>query len=176
MSTGEWINLGTLLVAIVSVWFAFRATRRSYRDSINEKFEIINEKFEAIRASISDLRQGITSIEAWLQGRFRRTPFFTKSPLKLTDFGIDLSKNLDANKWALNAAKFLFDLSKGKKEYEVHELCLEYVKDKLDTLMQEEVKRVSYESGISKKDVRIVLAIVLRDKLLENHPAAPTPD
>ena len=63
----------------------------------------------------------------------------------------------------------LFDQVQGKDAYEVQNFCLEYVESAdLDSVAEQRaIHKAAGQPGLGANDIRCVLAIVLRDKLLQ---------
>ena len=88
----------------------------------------------------------------------------------ITDFGQDISEQLDARSWARRTAAELRDKVEGKQDFEVQEFCFDYVGTQLKPDQGRQVGRIAYEHGIDREQVLKVLAIELRDALLEIRP------
>lgn len=58
-----------------------------------------------------------------------------------------------------------------KQPYEIHDNCFDYVQNKLQPSPEMEVAihSCAFENGVKYEDVLEVMAIVLRDRLLQNH-------
>ena len=101
----------------------------------------------------------------------KRLPVTTgaDSPLSLTDIGERVSKQLKAIAWADRVSKKLEERCAGKEAYQIHEFCFEYVYNEFapDDEQEREIKMCAYENGIDRRAVLDVLAVELRDKLLE---------
>ena len=54
-----------------------------------------------------------------------------QSPIRLTDLGKVISKELDAPTWAGRLAIIVEDRVKGKEAYDIQEYCFEYVNEHL---------------------------------------------
>ncbi|MCY3628508.1 MAG: hypothetical protein F4065_07425 [Rhodothermaceae bacterium] len=92
-----------------------------------------------------------------------------RSPLRLTEFGNDISKKIDGVNWASRIAETLTDHIQGKEAYDIQEYSFDYVLNKIK-LSEEQlslIRNVAYKKGIPEKGVRQVLGIELRDKLLD---------
>lgn len=91
-----------------------------------------------------------------------------QSPIRLTDLGKAISKELDASAWANRIADTVQDRVKGKEAYDIQHFSFEYVDndDKYTDKERSMIRRIAYENGVSEEQVRRVLGIELRDKLL----------
>jgi len=54
--------------------------------------------------------------------------FSSSSPLRLTEFGERLSKEIEAKEWAVAFAPSLIEKYEGKLAYDMQEICIEYAK------------------------------------------------
>ena len=90
------------------------------------------------------------------------------SPLHLTDKGTRISEKLDAKAWADRISESLKDRVQDKQPYDVQDICFDDVRNEL-TLDEEQdvpIKTCAFEHGIAAGQVLDVLAVELRDKLL----------
>lgn len=90
------------------------------------------------------------------------------SPLRLTNLGEKIGKELDAREWAAEQIEKRGLTGEGKLPYEVQEMCRDYVHDKFDPApeLESKLKQVAYENGIDSEQVLDVLMVVLRDVIL----------
>ena len=111
-------------------------------------------------------------IEAKLDKIFERLlpPQTVKSasPVTLTEFGKAISQNLRAARWAADQAPQLMDEAQGKKEFEIFELCVEYVELQIESHEQlaTSMRSGAYRHGIDFEQIRKVYEVELRDALL----------
>ena len=101
------------------------------------------------------------------------------SPLRLTDFGREISNLINANEWADKLANELIEKHRNKEDFEIHHISEGIVYEKIETDEETSrmVKKASYEKGTTIDNVRIVLVIELRDALLKmiNEQSSPSP-
>ena len=150
----DWVSgtaIAVILVAVVTGAITFaRWTGRA------------DEKFKKLENFMSEIRTDIKHI-------FQKLPpqiVAGHSPRKLTEYGEDLSNKLHAQDWAERIAPTVLTKVIEKEPFEIHNFCKEFVQ----TLSVEEHPDVferSYENGITDENMKIVLAIVLRDELLK---------
>ena len=122
----------------------------------------VDEKFKKLEDFMSEIRTDIKSI-------FQKFPppiAAEQSPMRLTKYGEELSEKLHAQAWAVQIAPSLRDQIVGKKPFEIHNFCKEFVQD-ISVATHPGVFEQSYENGITDEDMKIVLEIVLRDVLLK---------
>ena len=131
----------------------------SDRDSFKTFMKGVQGELERIRASIEQI--------------LLRLPPVTvahSSPIALTDLGEKVSHELDAPGWAERTAPKLVADIEGQDSYMIQQTCFEYAGDKLDADMEARVRSCAYENGLDREQVVNVLAVVLRDRLLEVPP------
>ena len=129
----------------------------------------INEHRNTINTTLSDfMSEMLEDIKSILR-RLPRTTIASSSPLSLTDFGQDISQALDAKAWARRTADEVRDELAGKQDYEVQDFCFDYVRNQYrpEEDQKNRIGTIAYENGIDRQEVLNVLAIELRDALLE---------
>ena len=154
----EWLNnpiIITALIALVGgILYVGRWTGKVDTDRENFK-KFMNE----IRGDIKQILDRLPPV-AVAKGN---------SPVTLTELGRKISKEIRGRDWAVNTADKIKESVQDKTAYEIQEYCKEFVKlrhtfsKEQDTLM----KNSAYENGIKRDQVLNVLAIELRDRLLE---------
>ena len=125
----------------------------------------------SLRADVNTLKKSIeeirTDIKEILSNLSPNPTTGRSSPLELTDLGKDISKEIQAFQWAKETAPALVNEVADKHPYEIQEFCLGYVRGKvLPESMEEKVKTSAYKRGLDKEQVLRVLAVELRDCLL----------
>ena len=150
----EWLNTPLIVIAILATL------------TVLYKFSHWKGTVDSDLSSIKDL---IVEIRADIKNIFQRLPSqitVGQSPLRLTEYGEGLSNKLNAQDWADRIAPTVLTKVINKQPFEIHNFCKEFVK----TLSAEEHPAVferSYEIGITDENMKIVLALVLRDELLK---------
>lgn len=119
----------------------------------------------AVRDFKKELRRVRKRVDALFEA-FGRQTIGAESPVRLTEFGQELSKKLKATAWAVRTADSVRGEVEGKEAWEIQDFCFTYSKEKLSDERERDVKRVAYEAGIEDVKVRNVLAVELRDQLL----------
>ena len=125
----------------------------------------IHKSVHALEGFMEEIRNDIKKI-------FERLPSSTTgghSPIQLTDLGKKVSEEIQASIWAEQSAPTLAAQNRGKGHYDIQEFCLKYVQGKsaLSDEMDRRVKSSAYNNGIDKEQVLRVLAVELRNALLE---------
>jgi len=110
-----------------------------------------------------------------LESIFRLLPrpaFEGQSPVRLTDFGREISKTASAAEWAKTQVQDQVDLvekATGKQEFEIYDLCFGHVSamfdDADDRTFSDIVRKGAYDCGTSTDVVPKVYQIELRDAL-----------
>ena len=126
--------------------------------------EDIRTQFDRIHARIDDIF-----------GRLPRTEVAGTSPLALTDLGRRISDCLNAKALASTIADSLRERARGRKPFEIQEMCFKYVKEEYDPPVEvvDAIGECAYEQGVKRDQVLNVLAVELRDRLL---PAPDAPE
>ncbi len=95
--------------------------------------------------------------------------------LGLTDLGKEVSEKIAGTEWARRLTADLKEQAAGKAAHEIQAICMEYART-LEFSSDEKtlVLEVAFEHGLAESDVREVVAIELRDRLLKlAEPEAP---
>ena len=169
----DWLNTPVIVVAIlaastvlvkIGIWVGgVNRDRKSFVSFVEE-----------IKTDIKEIKNNLTRILIQLA---RRPAFVPDSPLRLTDFGEEISLYLEAGKWADKLAP---DVKKGIEaedspvdtNYDVQEYCLYYTQHhQLDSDLVRAIKNCAFDKGVDAEIVKRVFALVLRDKLLEGMPS-----
>ena len=158
ISLTDWGTIAGIIIAVIALGTVLFVIGRWVGG--------INEHRNTVKDTLAEIREDIKSI-------LKRIPpptVASESPLHLTDFGQDISEQLDARSWARRTAAELRDKVEGKQDFEVQEFCFDYVGTQLKPDQGRQVGRIAYEHGIDREQVLKVLAIELRDALLEIRP------
>lgn len=132
----------------------------------------VNSLLERIREDLDELRRIVFA-------KFGIPLVSSQSPLQLTKLGKTVSQEIGARKWVERVADGLSSQTEASDAYEIQTFCFEYV-ERLDQYLDEErraIRQTAFQRGLKAKEVRRVLAIELRDELLEraglDAPKAP---
>ena len=135
----------------------------------------LETKHEAIEKTVTNDRSSFTKlmdevrndIKAILSRLQPLSPVDRESPLRLNDFGRELADCVGAAEWARMVADSVRWWG-GLPEYEVDERAREYVNaDNFSDLYQARIARCAYEHGADREAMLTVLAVVLRDAVLD---------
>ena len=118
---------------------------------------------------LSDLEKQVAHLVRFLAGIFGHAVIRAESPLRLTEFRKSISEEIAARGWADKMSQILRDKVEHKNAYEIQLFCFDYVETNAEYSEEEQhaIHDSAYERGIEASDVRRVLAIELRDRLLE---------
>ena len=151
----DWISSSAAVLTLIAVIGALWRLSR-WQGSVDTEIKWIKKLLDEVRNFI---------FTGTVQG---------SSPLQLTNKGKKVAKSIRASEWSNSLSKTLRSEIKEKSHYEIQELALEYVQS--DRLNPDEeqfrlIRSTAYDNGITEYEVRRVLGIVLRDKLLETDPS-----
>ncbi|MDE2645691.1 MAG: hypothetical protein OXI05_07635 [Bacteroidota bacterium] len=129
----------------------------------------VNSDRKTFKDFMQEIREKIDDILLRLPRKPPSILLESKSPLGLNKKGQEISKELNAVAWAKkNAEKVLVEVRE-KDAYDIQEFSFKYATKEnhytLDELAL--IRKVAYQNGVFEGDVQIVLAIELRDELLE---------
>ncbi|MCY4186216.1 MAG: hypothetical protein OXC82_11790 [Rhodobacteraceae bacterium] len=158
---GTAIVLGNGLISI-GIWIG---NVNSDRNSFKEFMREIREDIKKLGKRLAKLSDDITVIKT------QKSVLKTGSLISLTEFGKKISEEIGAKDFAQKEAKefFRLDAIQSKNVYDIQRFSLEYIH--IDFEPNEEylskMKEVSYKNGIPLGETKDVLAIELRDALLQ---------
>ena len=124
----------------------------------------------AVNTDRASLKEFMTEVREKLDKIFERLPRQTVSPgspIRLTDFGREVSRNLEVADWANEQASGLVDRARGRPEYEIQDLCEKHIEEvyERDEALQETMRAGAYAHGTQVEKIRDVYMIELRDTL-----------
>ncbi len=121
---------------------------------------------------IESLQEGLRTVQNDVKTLFERLPppkaANALSPLHLTEFGLNISESVDAKNWAKSNAHNLMDEAKDKEEFEIFNICSDYVNEKFenDEGFSRTVQSAAYDYGTESEQVLMTYRIELRDSVL----------
>lgn len=168
----QWVvNPATIVVAVVAVvtaifwvgsWYggvnSDRTTFKTFMENVGANIDSIKENVGKIFGRLDNLDQSVARLDQSIAG--------ANSPLNLTEYGLKLAGQLKAEEWARLLAPDLEGSVAGKQAFQVNEFCKEHTKT-LTINNSPDVFALSYKHGITEENMRGVLALVLRDELLD---------
>ena len=134
---------------------------------------VVDEQRSESSKFMKEIRNDIKQI----LGRLAPSPVAGGSPLRLTELGHAISAELDGKAWASRVAQEVKERVKGMEAYEINDFSFAYVKDGFKPSEEQEAKirSCAYENALKREKVLDVLAVELRDSLLEL-AGMPIPD
>lgn len=161
----DWLLIATPivigLVAIVkgcSVYLQKVRAKAEWKGAVDADRTSFKEFMEEVRTDIKKILDRLPPATA-----------AGSSPITLTDLGEKISREIGAKTWAADTADKIKESTKNMQPYEIQEFCKEFVNlrhkfpEELDLL----IKNSAYENAVKREQVLNVLAIELRDRLLE---------
>ena len=160
-----------MIIAGVSALFAGIATLaaiRALRETGRAETEIDGQWKERVEALSSRIVKEISELRHIVLSSPGRPRVASSNPLRLTAIGKIISKEIAAPAWVDRVSDTLLDQVQGKDAYEVQNFCLEYVESAdLDSAAEQRaIHNAAGQPELGANDIRRVLAIELRDKLL----------
>ncbi|MCY4129513.1 MAG: hypothetical protein OXG15_09785 [Gammaproteobacteria bacterium] len=132
-----------------------------------------------VETSQKNFRQFMEEIRNDIKEIFIRLPakpLSETSQLALTDKGRKMLAEIEGERWALELATTLTGKVDDMDEYQIQEFCFGFV-GSLDLTDEQDarIRKCAYENASDKEETLIVLAVELRDVLLEKIGKAPMP-
>lgn len=132
----------------------------------------VNSDRESFKGFVKEIRTDISEIRTNINRIFERLPVpqlvKTSSPVTLTERGAEVSKTVQSKAWSDKHAPHLVDGAHGKEEFEIFDLCVDYVRQQFqeDADLQRAVRAGAYEYGANEREVLKVYEVELRDAVL----------
>ena len=153
----EWLanNYPTILIIIAGGGLIF---------GIGKWYGVVNSDRASFQKFMGEVRDDIKQILR----RLPETAVSSKSPVSLTDFGENISNHLGVARWAVDHALQLRTLALGKEEYQIYDLCVDYVGKQIerDEDLKNTMRAGAYQLGTDLENIRKVYEVELRDELL----------
>lgn len=122
---------------------------------------------DADRTSFKEFMKEVRDDIKKILGRLPLAVAEGQSPFRLNDLGKSVSEDIGARAWADRIVPTVADRLKGREAFEIQDFCFAYVSEMEYTEQEKRaIKKSAYENAIEEGQVRRVLAIELRDKLL----------
>ncbi len=161
-------------------------------ESTNTALTGLDERVESTNAAVSGLGERVGTLErviGKMQKDLKRAllvvfpgypTFESDSPLRLTDLGRDVAAELDADAWVQGVITDFRERTRGEAPYAIEEVCFEFLVygDEFQPSpdFEAKIRASAYEHGLTKEQVRGVLALVLRDELIRLESASDAVD
>ena len=119
------------------------------------------------RASFKELSKEVRADIKEILRRIGPAAISNARPIQLTELGQNISKAIDASKWASSQPTQIEKNATGISDYDVQVSAFNYVEAcDFDEEMESKIKDCAFSRGLNIKQVLDVLAIELRDHLL----------
>ena len=178
------ISVAISLIVAVSVGISVVISNSRLRSDLQDRYkkegvwkgkvdafmESTKEQFSNLDKRLSSLEDKFMSLCNELSAILGCRLYKSESPIVLTEQGEILAKEIKAKEWIDRVSVTLQNDIKGLDAYGIQNFCFEYVEKDENQYSEEEKKMIrasAYKRGISTGDVRRVLAIELRDRLLK---------
>lgn len=131
-----------------------------------------HETFEGIQKTLSSIDVTLGNIDGDLKALMRGASSLTVergSTLRLTELGRNVSQSVDARALAEQLVVDLLDDVFDLEPYDVQTFCFDYINEKFELSAEDRdrFKACAFDNGIDLHQVLDVLAIELRDILLD---------
>ena len=150
-----WDNPVTYLVALGAV--SALVTAGIWVGNVNSDRETFRKFMTEVKADLREIRTGVWTLLG------NPAAIESRSPAALTEYGEKIADAIGAVAWAKKEAVTLKDEIKGKRGYEIEERAFAYV-SAFD--LSPSVRETMWEHSYRVEHVQDVLAVVLRDELL----------
>lgn len=150
----EWIKSPVIIPAVIAA-VSILVTIRIWIGRVNSDRENFKEFMKEVRDDIREI--------------FRRlppSPVDSLSPLQLNDLGDQIADHMDAKAWATALSEKTLEQIAGMEDYEIDEYSRDFV-SRLDETWQRKISSSAYKFGLDRASIEVVLAVVLRNVLLE---------
>ena len=141
----------------------------------------MNDFKSTLGSAVVDIKNSITTIQNDIKTILGALPPPTvsrTSPLSLTDFGKQISKEVKAGIWAEDMAGRLVGRVQDKKPFEIQEFCFKFVKGaefKPTEETSNAIRESAYNHGTKIDDIKDVFVVELRDSILKLLNLDPPP-
>lgn len=169
-----WGTIAAIVLAMVAILSYLRLLRKDAKVFYEWKGEITQFKSSVVSfmEQTKDDIQDLTTKVGIILGRTHVSTQAVKgeSPLGLTEYGETISNEIEGKLWADELTQELFIEADGKEPYEIQELAYSFVFNSLNPTIDQEdtISKVAFQHGIPRETVLEVLAIELRNSLLDN--------
>lgn len=160
----EWGNNPNTYVAIgMAIGVVWAAAR--WVGGVSQFNKSAKDTFDEIKRELRALRDRIDSI--LYPGHAPES--IRGSRIILTDLGNKIADEVRANDLAEGLSGILSERAIGKNPYEIQELCFDYLENEYQPSAETRnlIQVCAFDNGVKEYNVRRVIALMTRDKLLE---------
>ena len=167
----KWGQVPAVISVIVAilymVWKGARWTARVDSDIGTLKRDVgtLKRDVDALKGIFKDFLQTLDKLLPLVSPSLERG-----SPLRLSEYGESVVASIGAEDWVEPVALKLQDEVKGMRPYQVERFCQSNIEDYLSGTMRTSIDEAIYEFGLSRHEMRTMLWIMLRDRLLKFCP------
>lgn len=160
------INPLWILAIIAGVGMNFGAG--AWYNSVNNDIRLLKDFTKSINTKLDDFMKSINTKIDEIISRIPSDTVSSSSRKNLTEKGETISVELDAKTWAESQSGNLAEKIVGLNAYEIQEMAYSYVMEfRYDGAFNNRMQNSAFEHGVNLHDVKNVLAIELRDCLLD---------
>ena len=176
VSTASILTIGTIIFGIIAWFTTARSTVKDlkgfgeWKGKVDSDRSIFRKFMQTIR---KEIRKDIKNLTKRIDDVLLQLPKLVtvgQSPLRLTDLGKDISGELNAKELAKQLApKIIEKLGTGSQAFTIQDMCFEYINEEFEPSddVATQISKSAYEHGLKRKQVREVLAVELRDRVLK---------
>ena len=164
----EWITFTGLVALTITVITAIAKFSR-WSGQVDADRDTFKDLMKEVREDLKNLRQNVDRI----LGKLGVALIKSSSPTQLTPLGEEVAKDLGAHEWAKEALPLLMEQSLDKAEWEIDQICFDFVYGQLPGEMPKALSRVAYERGIDRSSLLPLLQVVLRNAILDRLSSIP---
>ena len=162
MELGNWEPGYWALAISVAVLLAVTAAAFKFGNWHGE----VNSDRKRFDKLVEEIRKDIKEI----LGRLPPSSTTSESPIRLTTLGERISENIGAKSWAVKHAQDIVDETKGMHPLEVQELPFKIAREfEPEESLLQKMRDSAFREGINLEGVRNVLAVELKDCLLNRN-------
>ena len=174
----EWHMIAAVVAATVAVFgIVLTVIRVAYK--FGEWKGEVNADRKLFKDFMSEVKGYMNEVKGYMNENREKTDRILKrltsslaveenSPVQLTELGKKISEVLSIGSWTVDHAAHLAKLVSGKQEFEIFELCKEYVSGQFqeDSDFKIKIRKGAYEIGTDVEQVKKVYEVELRNALL----------
>lgn len=157
----EWIKSPVIIPAVIA-FVTLLGTVGIWIGRVNSDRENFKEFMNEVRDDIGQIRDDIGEIFRKLPS----SPVDSLSPLQLNDLGDQIADHMDAKASAGALSEKILEQIEGMEDFEIDEYSRNYV-SRLDEAWQRKISSSAYKFGLERNRIELVLAVVLRNVLLQ---------
>lgn len=142
----DWLNTPVIVIAVLAVCTVL-VKIGMWVGGVNSDRRTFDSFIDEVKTDIKEIKNNITRIIIQLA---QRPAFVAGSPLQLTDFGEEISSDIEAKKWAEKLAPYVkkeieAEDSPVDTDYDVQEYCVYYTQhNELDADLVRAIKNSAF--------------------------------